>query len=73
MQICIYCLALTDNSNPSRPTLDLQKGDGKKEVSDQWLPPFVIVDEQDKPVGTIEVRFLRSLLSLLLNRVQLHF
>ena len=35
--------------------MGLQKGDGKKEVSDQWLPPFVIVDEDDKPVGTIEV------------------
>ncbi len=23
-------------------------------MSDQWLEPFVIVDEADKPVGTIE-------------------
>ena len=30
-----------------------QAGDGKP-VSDQWLPPFVIVDDDKKPVGTIE-------------------
>ena len=24
-------------------------------MSDQWLPPFVIVDDAGKPVGTIEV------------------
>ena len=23
-------------------------------MSDQWLPPFVIVDDDDKPVGPIE-------------------
>lgn len=23
-------------------------------MSDQWLPPFVIVDESEKPVGTVE-------------------
>ena len=23
-------------------------------VTDQWLPPFVIVGDDDKPVGTIE-------------------
>ncbi len=28
---------------------------GEKEVTDQWLPPFVIVDDEDKGVGTIEV------------------
>jgi hypothetical protein len=28
---------------------------GGKAVSDQWVPPFVIVDEQDRPVGPIEV------------------
>jgi 2,3-bisphosphoglycerate-independent phosphoglycerate mutase len=33
----------------------LRKGgaDGKP-VSDQWLPPFVIVDDDKKPVGTVE-------------------
>ncbi len=33
----------------------MQKGgaDGKP-VSDQWLPPFVIVDDKKKPVGTVE-------------------
>lgn len=33
----------------------MQKGgaDGKP-VSDQWLPPFVIVDDRKKPVGTVE-------------------
>jgi 2,3-bisphosphoglycerate-independent phosphoglycerate mutase len=31
----------------------LRAGDGKP-VSDQWLPPFVIVDDDKKPVGTIE-------------------
>lgn len=30
-----------------------QAGDGKP-VSDQWLPPFVIVDDDKKPVGTVE-------------------
>eukprot|EP00878_Enallax_costatus_P000358 GHUV01000442.1.p1 GENE.GHUV01000442.1~~GHUV01000442.1.p1 ORF type:complete len:532 (+),score=190.31 GHUV01000442.1:68-1597(+) len=30
------------------------RGSGDKAVSDQWLPPFVIVDDHDKPVGTIE-------------------
>ena len=33
----------------------LQNADKDKPVSDQWLPPFVIVDKEDKPVGTIEV------------------
>ena len=32
----------------------LPQGSGDKPVSDQWLPPFVIVDDKDKPVGTIE-------------------
>lgn len=31
----------------------LRKGDGTP-VTDQWLPPFVIVDGDGKPVGTIE-------------------
>ena len=35
--------------------LRLQEGDGSKPVTDQWLPPFVIVGDDDKPVGTIEV------------------
>ena len=34
----------------------MQAGDGKKPVTDQWLPPFVVVDEDGKPVGTIEVQ-----------------
>ena len=32
---------------------ELHKGEGKH-VSDQFLHPFVIVDDKDKPVGTIE-------------------
>lgn len=32
----------------------LQKDGSEKPVSDQWLDPFVIVGEDDKPVGTIE-------------------
>ena len=32
----------------------LRKGDGTTAVTDQWLPPFVIVDGDGKPVGTIE-------------------
>jgi hypothetical protein len=31
-----------------------QKDGSEKPVSDQWLDPFVIVDDDDKPVGTIE-------------------
>ncbi|KAK9842452.1 hypothetical protein WJX81_000771 [Elliptochloris bilobata] len=31
----------------------LREGGGKP-VSDQWLPPFVIIDDAGKPVGTIE-------------------
>ncbi len=34
----------------------MQAGKGGKGVSDQWLDPFVIVDEEDHPVGTVEVR-----------------
>ncbi len=30
------------------------QGGEEKPVSDQWLPPFVIVDDDDKPVGPIE-------------------
>lgn len=32
----------------------LQEGDGKA-VTDQWLPPFVVTDDDGKAVGTIEV------------------
>ena len=31
------------------------KTPGGKPVSDQWLEPFVIVDKDDRPVGTVEV------------------
>ena len=34
----------------------MQEGGGEGPVTDQWLPPFVVVDEQDKAVGTVEVR-----------------
>ncbi len=27
---------------------------GGKPVSDQWIPPFVIVDDNGKPVGPVE-------------------
>ena len=30
------------------------QGGEEKPVTDQWLPPFVIVDDDDEPVGTIE-------------------
>jgi len=33
----------------------MQAGEKDKPVSDQWLDPFVIVDKNDKPVGTVEV------------------
>lgn len=29
------------------------QGPSENPVSDQWLPPFVITDDADKPVGTI--------------------
>ena len=32
----------------------LRKEDSEKPVSDQWLEPFVIVDEAGAPVGTIK-------------------
>lgn len=34
--------------------LQKPKESGGKPVSDQWIPPFVIVDDDDKPVGPIE-------------------
>lgn len=39
-----------------REALRMQKPKeaGEKPVSDQWIPPFVIVDDDDKPVGSIE-------------------
>lgn len=39
---------------PSGPPAVPQKEGSEKPVSDQWLDPFVIVDEEGKPVGTIE-------------------
>jgi len=30
------------------------RGDEAKPITDQWLPPFVIVDSDDKPVGTVQ-------------------
>jgi len=36
----------------------MQKPKNGKPVSDQWVPAFVIIDDKDKPVGTIQV--LRS-------------
>ena len=33
-------------------------------MSDQWLDPFVIVDENDKAVGPVEVILLTSFLVL---------
>ncbi len=36
------------------PTHTHTQGDEEKPVSDQWLPPFVIVDDAGKPVGTVE-------------------
>lgn len=44
-------------SNAPAPPLALcppQKEGSEKPVSDQWLDPFVIVGEDDKPVATIE-------------------
>ncbi len=60
-----YCLCLLHPLHPLHPVTAcsqgalqpgfVQKGgeDGKP-VSDQWLPPFVIVDDDKKPVGTVE-------------------
>ena len=31
-----------------------QKDDSEKPVSDQWLDPFVIVGEDNNPVGTVQ-------------------
>ena len=28
--------------------------EGTDPISDQWLPPFVVVDDAGKPVGTVE-------------------
>lgn len=36
---------------PPPPT---QKDDSDKPISDQWLDPFVIVGEDNNPVGTIQ-------------------
>lgn len=36
------------------PCLQKPKEEGGKQVSDQQLPPFVIVDDHDKPVGRVE-------------------
>jgi len=36
------------------PRTPVLQGGEDKPVSDQWLPPFVIVDDDDKPVGPIE-------------------
>jgi hypothetical protein len=45
-------------STPRCPTLlprpALQNDGGDKPISDQWLDPFVIVGEDDKPVGAIQ-------------------
>ena len=34
--------------------LRAKSGDPEKPVSDQFLEPFVVVDGEDKPVGTVE-------------------
>ena len=39
---------------PPLPGTPVAQGTGDDIVSDQWLPPFVIVDGEGKPVGTIE-------------------
>ena len=31
-----------------------RQGDGEDKVSDQWLEPFVIVDGDKRPVGSIQ-------------------
>ncbi len=51
-----FCLLMLASSR--RPTLELvlKAGEKDKPVSDQWLDPFVIVDENDKAVGPVEVR-----------------
>lgn len=36
--------------------LQAPKEEGGKPVSDQLLPPFVITDEQGKPLGAVQVR-----------------
>jgi hypothetical protein len=51
------CLAPGLNPAPPRPALCRpapQNDEGDKPVSDQWLDPFVIVGEDNNPVGTIQ-------------------
>lgn len=48
---------------------NLLQNDKEKPVSDQWLPPFVIVDDQDKPVGPIEVSNQMQRQSMLRTRL----
>jgi len=50
-----HVLGEADHAYPDGPSAikDL-RGDGEEKTSDQWLEPFVIVDEDKKPVGTIE-------------------
>ena len=52
-RLCSTCMLACCGPRSDRAP-DLQEGGGKP-VSDQWLPPFVIVDDAGKPVGTIEV------------------
>ena len=40
--------------SPEKTALFVAQEGGGKPVSDQWLPPFVVVDDAGKPVGTVE-------------------
>ena len=57
------CSAVRGQQPPPPPTLHIQptapphsgcQGPSADPVSDQYLEPFVIVDDDDKPVGTVE-------------------
>jgi len=52
-RLCSTCMLACCGPRSDRAPA-LQEGGGKP-VSDQWLPPFVIVDDAGKPVGTIGV------------------
>ncbi len=55
-QVALGTLGTGYTSHELRGLCDPQKPKeaGGKPVSDQWIPPFVIVDEEDRPVGPIQ-------------------
>lgn len=52
---CTSLAGPTNFASIARPhSLCPQKDDSEKPVSDQWLDPFVIVGEDNNPVGTVQ-------------------